>query len=135
MTENTPYLLRLSAVSDIYEILIRFKDRFPRPLDMRVGDLEEYARKLSQYATVFVAKKDGAVVGFIAYYINCQETKIAYLTQITVPINSQKQGIGQYLMNCYENDAISKGFIYSKLEVDTNNISAINLTVFASFGK
>ena len=120
-------LLRLSSVSDIYELLITFKDVFPKSLETRVGNLVEYANKLFQYAKVFAAKKDDYVVGFIAYYVNRPETKISYLTQIAVHTNYQRQGIARRLIEYYEDDAISNNFLYSKLEVDTNNISAINL--------
>lgn len=127
MTENMVSLLRLSSVSEIYDILITFKDVFPRSLDRRVGNLVEYANKLLQNAKVFVAKKNDCSVGFIAYYVNRPETKFSYLTLIAVHTDYQRQGIARRLVEYYEDDARNNNFLYSKLEVDANNISAINL--------
>ena len=89
----------------LYDCLNFFNSYFTPTLKERVKDLESYANKLINNAkNYYIASSDnGDLIGFISFYCNNYNSKIAYLTQIAINKNFRKKGIGKKLLNlCIE---------------------------------
>lgn len=111
-------------------MLCYYDDTFIPKLSLRVSNLEEYAVKLCTYANVYAISKNtnnnsNLPIGFIAYYSNDVENKIAYLTQLVVDIDYQKSGVGAILMEFFISNVKNEGFTQIKLEVNKQNSHAI----------
>ena len=72
---------------------------------------------------------DNRLVGFLNYYLLYENAELEY---IYVLDEFRKQGIGFELMNYFINEVKSKKCINITLEVNINNIKAINL--YKKFG-
>lgn len=83
---------------EVLDLLIKCSNSFNPPLSQNIPyTLEEYATKLSTYASFIVCRNLGSIVGFLAYYVNI-DGLFAYIPQIWVSDEHQRQGIGSSLI-------------------------------------
>lgn len=101
-------------------------DTFVPPLSSRV-DIEAYAQKLAARSERFEAWSDGVLVGLLAVYCNDLDSRVAYITNVSVMPVSRGQGIAsQLIARCVENVTVI-GHAAIELEVDTRNQAAARL--------
>jgi len=88
---------------------------------------ELYFEKICKYACFIEALDGNQCVGFSAFYANDDITKTAYITLIAVSLSFQKMGIGKKLIDATIQKANICGMEKIRLEVDKENIKAIQL--------
>ncbi len=100
----------------ISEILNEVNNDFKPPLDKRIN-IDEYSQKLFDNSVIYYAKKDDIYIGFIAFYCNNMETKIAYVPMIAIMSEFRGQGIGSKLLDIAIAHIKNNGF--RKIEIET----------------
>ena len=95
--------------------------------------VEEYVEKIMKNANIVTHTIQGRLAGFIAYYCNDPQQELAFLTMLCVVQEHTGKGIGSHLLNHSINDIVSKGFKCYELEVNENNLPAIQLYKNAGF--
>ena len=116
---------RLQTIEDILGALETFNAAFPSTIESRVGDLQQYARKLRDKAFVDSAARDGTTVGLVAFYANDLVSGTAFLTHLAVTRPYWGMGVGLMLMCVCRRVSRDCGMTRLKLEVDTSNTRAI----------
>ena len=125
---HTPY--QVETISDwkkIEQVLLLFDASFPRPLSDRIGSLENYARKLADNAVVYIVSSEENIAGFAACYCNETMTKQAFMAQLVVHDSYRGLNIGGMLVELCIEKSRQEGMEKIILEVDDNNVPAINL--------
>jgi ribosomal protein S18 acetylase RimI-like enzyme len=112
---------------DVLELMVKLDKYFVPPLSSRVN-LEDYANKLDQYASMVLAfSESGKLVGMIAFYNNNQSDKIAYITYLGVLPAFQGNGIANYLLKDCIWKCKDKGMNFILVETWENNDNVIHL--------
>lgn len=126
MTAPITHLLNQASALKISEHLARCDADFVPPLSGRVV-IEDYAQRIVCSAMRFEAWSGDTLIGLVAAYCNDRETRIAYITSVSVLGTWTGKGIATCLANrCIEYAAVA-GFHQIRLEVARNNIPAIRL--------
>lgn len=82
----------------VLELLNEAETSFVPPLSQNIPfTVEEYARKLSDSAQFIICENNDDIIGFLAYYEN-HEGQFAYIPQIWVSDDHQRQGIGSMMV-------------------------------------
>lgn len=92
--EKIEYRIALPNTIDMYDILNILKEvdsYFVPTLSSRVN-LSDFAKKITTYATLFLAVCDKQIIGYNAVYINL-ESKITYATSLAVLPRYQTSGL------------------------------------------
>jgi ribosomal protein S18 acetylase RimI-like enzyme len=126
MTAPITYLLNKASALEITEHLARCDGDFVPPLSGRVV-IEDYARQIACNAMRFEAWSGGTLVGLVAVYCNDRETRIAYITSVSVLRAWTGNGIAERLTNRCIEYVVAAGFHRIRLEVASDNIPAIRL--------
>ena len=126
MIASHQFLLNKASAAQIAEHLLSCDADFVPPLSARV-DIGDYATKIVGNATRFEAWSGGTLVGFLAAYCNNQETRIAYITSVSVLNAWTAKGIAARLMDQCIEHAKSSGMQQITLEVAGDNTPAIRL--------
>jgi ribosomal protein S18 acetylase RimI-like enzyme len=92
-----------------------------------------YVEKILNFAILVSYHIQGQLAGFIAYYCNDIDNKIAFLTMLCVKPEFSGKGIGHQLLNFSMEDIKNKGFNSLHLEVKIDNHPAMNLYKRAGF--
>lgn len=116
-------IIKLSSFSEIFTAYEKLKAVFP-DLPHRV-DVAEYFRKIAYNANVYLIKNDNEICAIAAVYMNDIVSKIAYVTLIGVDLNYRNCGLGTMLFKHCEKEAVSCGMTRLRLEVNKNNIAAL----------
>lgn len=116
---------RVSEKSAILELLFKFDIVFPH-LKEKIENYGEYAEKLQKNALVFTATENNSVCGMMVFYANDIVSKTSYLSLIGLLPHAQGRNIGAHLMRFWEDYSANVGMQKLKLEVDADNIHAIN---------
>jgi ribosomal protein S18 acetylase RimI-like enzyme len=122
---------------DVREHLLRCNYDFCPPLSSRV-QIEEYARKLYTQSQRFEAWTASNLVGLVAVYCNDVVQRRAFVTNVSVVAEFQRRRVAASLMNRSIRYLRELGFDSVTLEVDSQNLRAIQLYErfgFSSFGK
>lgn len=109
--------------SAVHDILTRFDTMFSPCLSTNIN-LEEYAKKLSEYANWIICKRSDETAGYIAFYENV-ETHIAFITSICVLDTFRKFGVATQMLNDMIK-SLPDTIFEIKLECRKNNSPAIN---------
>lgn len=72
-----------------------------KPLEIRGVTYMEYAKKLRQYAEVYVAIESNKEVGIIAFYCNDFKDYKGFLSNIIVQDVSRRSGVGSFLLELF----------------------------------
>lgn len=88
-------------------------------------DIHEYINKIEKNSTIISISKNKILRAFIAYYDNDPDCDLAFLTMLAVESSSRKMGYGKSLLEISIKEIEKKGFNRYGLEVNKNNIKAI----------
>ena len=120
------YKRKVASTSDIYEHLKKCSKHPVPALDTRV-DIQNYAKKLFDYAQTFECWNSGDLVGLLAIYCNDKNYNSSFISNLSVISSHYKQNIAsQLLERCIEYTKIL-GFDSINLEVHIGNIAALSL--------
>ena len=126
MSSSVQFTLNTASPTEIAEHLHRCDDAFVPPLSTRV-EIDGYARKIGRRAERFEAWAGGTLVGLVAAYLNDQDRRLGYVTNVSVEAGFRRTGIASELMTeCIESTR-QRGFGGIELEVDSANAAAIDL--------
>ncbi|HTN06102.1 GNAT family N-acetyltransferase [Agriterribacter sp.] len=111
---------------EIYQHLLKCSDYFLPPLAETV-DIKSYAKKIFENAVTFEAWVQKDLIAMVAAYINDEQCRMAYITNVSV-VNSYsgKHIASGLLKNCIQYTA-DKKFSEIRLKVFIDNIRAIQL--------
>lgn len=126
MNATVEYLSNKASEAQIVEHLARCDADFIPSLSGRV-EVNDYAKKIASKATRFEAWFGGVLVGLVAAYFNNQETRIAYITSVSVLGAWTGRGIAAHLMRHCVEHAKASSMRQISLEVASNNTTAIKL--------
>ncbi len=90
-------------------------------------DIIQYVDKIIKHANVLTYFIEGELAGFIAYYCNDKNKYKAFLTMLCVANGFEGKGIGKFLLQTSLLNVRELGFKTYSLEVNKNNLTAINL--------
>ena len=106
---------------EVLTLLLRFDKVFVEPLHESV-DFADYSNKLSQFAHFLLVYDQDVLIGFIAYYLN-DEDSFAYISLTAILPEWQHKGIGHLMFsNLY--DYIGGKYSFLNLEVLKTNTKA-----------
>lgn len=121
---NIIYQIKTAKQNDVLLHLKLCNDEFIPKLNTRVN-LEEYSIKIHQNAITFEAWNQNQLIGLIATYFN-QEHLFGFITNVSVAKNHMGTGIASKLLEMCINYATTNKYQTIKLEVNKENIPAIN---------
>jgi ribosomal protein S18 acetylase RimI-like enzyme len=118
------YQTKTATEKNIFLHLTDCDNNFTPPLSERT-DLGAYAKKLFEKAVTFEAWSDNYLIGLIAAYLNPDDKRSAFITNISVTKEFTGKGIASRLLrNCIAYCAKNDYFVIT-LEVNRNNSQAI----------
>lgn len=126
MSTAVQYLSNRASEIEISEHLFRCDTNFMPPLSGRV-EIKDYVHKILSKASRFEAWSNGTLVGLVAIYCNDQETRVAYITSVSVLKQWTGKGIAAHLMSLCIKDMKALGMTQVCLEVLSSNTPAIRL--------
>lgn len=117
------YRHNTASQTDILRHLKHMAPYFVVDLSTRVN-LEEYAQKLYSQAELEEAWHDCDLIGLVAYYNN-DTTQESFVSNVSVDIKFQKQGIASVLLNLAKTNSLEHSMKSMRVEVanDANLIS------------
>lgn len=113
-------------------IIYELNDFFIPKLTTQVENLEKYIDKLSRYAINYILCSDEKYIGLLSYYVNLELNEL-YITLIGITKYHQNKHLGKVLLNLvfYEAEVLKIKII--RLEVQKNNIPAIQFYIKNGF--
>ena len=126
MSGKVEYLLNKASAEEIGQYLRKCDVDFVPFLSSRV-EIGDYAQKIASKAMRFEAWSSDRLVGLVAAYCNDQETRIAYITSVSVLKEWTGKGIAACLMSLCIKHVKTLGLEQVCLEVASDNTSAIRL--------
>lgn len=117
---------------EVLAILMKAENGFNPPLSKNIPYiLDDYAKKLSEFARFILCVEEKEIIGFMAFYLN-QEGGFAYISLIWVSDNHQKKGIGATMMELLSKE-VSTCVKSIRLEVRKNNEKAMRFYKSSGF--
>ena len=95
-------------------------------------ELDQYLKKLGDFAELVSDSVAGRCRGFVAFYCNDESTKQAYITMVLVAPEHRRLGIGSALVSCVLDLARRRGFTTCRLEVAESNADAF--AIYSALG-
>ena len=126
MSAEIKYLSNKASEAEIAKHLLLCDADFVPPLKNRV-EINGYAQKIANNATRFEAWSGSTLVGLVAAYCNDQETRVAYITSVSVLRERVGKGIAANLVSQCIEHAKASGMWQISLEVASDNTPAIKL--------
>lgn len=109
---------------DLLKFLHEINQDFFPSLDSKV-DLQEYATKIQEQASVIIETDRSGICGLVVFYCNNQETKLAYISLVGVSTRARSQGIASRLVKSVCDYIKTQEF--STIGIHSNNPSAIRI--------
>lgn len=120
-------ILNKGSYKFIYDLVVDLDGEFVPPLSTRI-DLEQYSKKMDEYATVLAAlSANGDLKGAIAFYCNDIQTKVAYITYLGVARFARGQGLGSALLDACIAKCAEVGMLRIDVKTWESNAPAIRL--------
>jgi ribosomal protein S18 acetylase RimI-like enzyme/2-polyprenyl-3-methyl-5-hydroxy-6-metoxy-1,4-benzoquinol methylase len=126
MSATVEYRANTASAAQIAEHLLCCDSDFVPTLSERV-EIPGYAKKIVNKAVRFEAWSSGTLLGLVAAYCNDQDTRIAYITSVSVLTEWTGKGIAASLLDLCVEHAKMAGMRQIGLEVAEANIPAIKL--------
>jgi ribosomal protein S18 acetylase RimI-like enzyme len=126
MTSSIQYRLNEASELEIRRHLLECDPDFVPALSSRV-DIASYAHRISTKATRFEAWHEDSLVGLVAAYCNDADSRIAYVTSVSVLRGWMGRGIASQMMTRCLEHARASAMTAVKLEVAQANAAAIRL--------
>lgn len=120
------YKINTATKKEIYNHLIICNDVFIPKLSSRT-DISTFSDKIFKKTIKFEAWNNNLLVGLVSVYFNNLETQIGFINNVSILPEYHKNGIASKLIKKSEDYAKKNNFRQIQLEVNKNNISAINL--------
>lgn len=117
--------------SEIEGHLVKSSSTFNPPLDSYVN-ITEYSKKLKENATTIEIWEKKVLVGLLAVYLNNEEEKRGFITNVSVLPEYQGCGLGSVLLNKILEYGREANYEEIILEVRKENIKAIK--IYKKFG-
>lgn len=125
-TNQIVFTIKQASEEEIYLHLLKCNDYFLPPLAETV-DIKLYAKKIFENAITFEAWMQKDLIAMAAAYINDEQGRIAYITNVSVVNSFSGRHIASELLkNCIQYTARKK-FSEIRLEVFVGNFRAIQL--------
>jgi ribosomal protein S18 acetylase RimI-like enzyme len=118
------YQIKTASQNDVLLHLKLCNDEFIPKLDTRVN-LEAYSIKIHQNAITFEAWNKQQLIGLIATYFN-QDQLFGYITNVSITKDYTGKGIASKLLEMCVIYSTTNEYQNIKLEVNKENIPAIN---------
>jgi len=115
-----------ASKESIREHLMRCANSFQPALHTYV-DVDTYANKLSTNAVTFESWDENLLIGLVAAYYNNNETRIGFITNVSVLEEYQGAGIASQLLRSALDFARQNRFVRVDLELNITNIKALRL--------
>lgn len=128
------YQFNFASTDKILKHLEECDQLFIPPLSETIN-LNAYSKKIKTYADTFEAWANNRLIGFIAVYYNDTQPKTAYITNVSVLSDFLGMKIADNLLKKVETKINELDVSAIELEVDKNNINAINLYSKYNFEK
>jgi len=115
--------------SSLKQICIHLNEcdlEFVPPLSTRVN-VGDYSKKIYNKATRFEFFDSDKLVGLIAAYIDNRDSNTGFITNVSVNKDYWGLGVGGALLKACINFFREKGVASINLEVNENNLTAVNL--------
>lgn len=126
MIETIAFRLNTASATEMVAHLTHCDLNFVPPLSSRV-EISAYAAKIASSAIRCEAWSQDSLIGLVAAYCNDQNSRIGYITSVSVSSEWTGKGIATRLMQqCIAQAALS-GMSLIKLEVARDNTQAISL--------
>ena len=116
----------LSGVHDISRHLNDCSEHFVPPLKQRVN-LNEYSRKLFEFAERFECWRGDLLAGLVAVYCNDKPSGVAHVSSVSVLNEYSRLGIASRLLGAAVDHVHHAGFSAMSLRVHTANMRAKSL--------
>ena len=120
------YKIKTASREGIVEHLNRCANSFIPPLHTYV-DIQKYAEKINKNAITFEAWDKNTLVGLIAAYFNDENTKIGFITNVSMVKEYQGLGIASKLLLLTIEYGKEHNFRIIRLEVNKINQKALTL--------
>ncbi len=111
---------------ELIDFLEKIDKDYPVPISSKV-DLDQYADKILDKATLEVWKENGVIAGVVVGYSNCTYDHMGYISLVGVHADYRKQGIATALIKRFINDCRNKGISKVHLYTDSRNERAIHM--------
>lgn len=111
---------------ELIEFLKKIDKDFPVPISSKV-DLDEYAKKILDKATLMIRRDNNTIVGMVIGYNNCICDDMAYISLVGVDSESRNKGIAKTLIKRFIADCKEKGIGKVHLYTDSTNVGAIRM--------
>lgn len=120
------FKIKTASCESIVEHLANCADCFNPPLYTYV-EIEKYAKKIFVNGVTFESWDGENLVGLVATYFNNNETKIGFITNISVLEEYQGSGIASELIKNVICFGRKNSFVKLVLELNINNMKAFKL--------
>lgn len=120
------YSSNKSTLNDIFNHLSLCEDLFVPPLSKSLN-IKDYSLKIFNKAYRVEAWYDGQLIGLVALYCNDFISKKSFISNVSVLKEFGRKGIAKQLLKKTITISNELGFKLIELEVNKNNINAINL--------
>ncbi len=118
------YKTNTATKDDLYLHFQKCDSQFIPALSERVN-LKNYAKKLCENAELFEAWHEFELVGVFSVYLNNKESKIGFISNVSVLTNYVKKGLASQLLKQVVSKTIKLDFLELMLEVHSINNKAI----------
>lgn len=122
--QSISFKIKKAKQNDVLLHLTNCSDSFVPPLITRIN-LNDYSEKIFKNAVTFEAWKDDELIGLIAIYFN-MENHYGFITNVSVIKKYSGAGLASELLKMCLEYAINHNSTELKLEVNKDNIIALN---------
>ncbi|MDB4922236.1 GNAT family N-acetyltransferase [Mucilaginibacter sp.] len=98
-----------------------------------LDDLDAYVDKIIAKGNIISIIEQDVLVGFLAYYANDYENKLAFLSMTIVLPSTRRMGYGRRLLDFFLAELLHKGFKRCLTEIKAENIVPITICKRAGF--
>lgn len=106
------------------EMVLAEQERNPKFINQ---DVQVYIKKIREHASFLTSYSDKSCQGFVAYYCNNYASLCAFITLVLIVPEFRGKKIAHAMLKEVLNKIESRDFKECRLEVDKDNLSAINL--------
>lgn len=111
---------------ELVVFLKKIDKHYPVSISSKV-DLDEYAEKILDKATLMIWREKGVIVGIVVGYNNCTFDDMGYISLVGVDFEYRNRGIATTLIKRFIMDCNNKGIYKVHLYTDSRNASAIHM--------
>lgn len=125
--------VQINEIKECIDILSLFSKCLKSLRESSLDGKRAFAKKFIDYGSVIVAKNEqDESMGFIAYYANDTEKKVAFISMIAVLPQYRNMHLGSDLIDYCISDCEEKGMLSLRLEVAIDN--AVGMSFYKKKG-